>query len=199
MLQLRHVGPGRATGIAKRAFDGCKAKLTDHDTSDSSYHTKRPLSVSLGPRSATATPGQGPRAQSVHPATFKSTVGRTPSRPPPTSAAVAPTTTVTGPCGTTRTSNKVPGVVKVEGFQTLKLSAQPAATAPVVQPVVGSTTTPTVVKQKAMPTTRGGTPRPLAPVADPQRTTCSCTSRNQLMIRRRSNIGVIVRSKLRHD
>ena len=40
----------------------------------------------------------------------------------------------------------------LKGFQTLKLSAQPTATT-VAQPVVGSTTAPTLVKQKAMPTT----------------------------------------------
>ena len=88
------------------------------------------MSVSLGPRSATP----GPRSTSGirGPPDFSSTVGRTPSRPPPV--------TPTGPCGTAKTTNKVPGVVKVEeekvphkevrGFQPLKFSAQPSATVP---------------------------------------------------------------------
>ena len=83
-------------------------------------------------------------------------------KPPPTSAAP---TTPTRPCATTKTTNKVPGVVKVEDdevpktlrIQTLKLSAQPTA-ATRVQPMVGSTAAPRVVKQKAMPTMRGDTP-----------------------------------------
>ena len=44
-------------------------------------------------------------------ATFKGTVGRTSSRPPPTSAAPS---TPTRFCGIAKTNNKVPGVVKVE-------------------------------------------------------------------------------------
>ena len=103
--------------MARHAFDFFKPKLED-----SAYNLKRPLSVSLGPRSAT--PGSR----------FFS-----------------------GPGGTAKTTNKVPGVVKVEddevpnkdptGFQTRAACS-----------VVGSTTTPTVVKQKAMPTKRGDTP-----------------------------------------
>ena len=102
------VDPGRATRMAKRAFDGFKPRLEDHDTSDSAYNQKRPLSVSLGPRSA----APGPRFSSVTrdpPATFKGTVGRTSSHPPLASAAPV---TPTGPCGTAKTTNKVPGVVK---------------------------------------------------------------------------------------
>ena len=62
------VDPARATGMAKRAFQGFTPKLEDHDTSDSAYQQRRPLSLSLGPRSA----------------------------------------------GTAKTTNKIPGVVKVE-------------------------------------------------------------------------------------
>ena len=67
------VDPARATGMAKRAFQGFKPKLEDHDTSDSAYQQGRPLSLSLG----NATPG--PKSTSVirgPPATFSSTVGR---------------------------------------------------------------------------------------------------------------------------
>ena len=68
------VDPGRATGMAKRAFDGFKPRLEHHDTSDSPYHQRTPLSVPLGatpgPRSSTAL--RGP------PATFKGRVGRFP-------------------------------------------------------------------------------------------------------------------------
>ena len=59
-------------------------------------------------------------------------------------------------CGTTKTTNKVPGVVKLEepevpnkdpkGFQTLKLSA-PSTAVPVTQPLVGSTVASTAPKQ----------------------------------------------------
>ena len=125
------VDPGRATGIAQSAFQKFLPNVNDHDTSDSAYQQRRPLSVSVPPRSATP----GPRSTSVirgPPATFSSAVGRTSSRPPSTSA--APTTTTVGPYGATKTTNKVPGVVKQEepevpnkdlkGFQTLKLSAQ---------------------------------------------------------------------------
>ena len=114
-----------------------------------------------------ATPG--PRSTSSirgPPATFSNAVGRTSSRPPPTSA--APTTSTVGPCGTTKTTNKVPGVVKQEepevpnkdprGFQTLTLSAQSSSSAvPETQKpavVVG----PTTPKPKPMPVRRGDAP-----------------------------------------
>ena len=107
------VDPGRATNIAKRAFQKFLPNVNEHDTSDSAYQQRRPLSISVPPRSATS------------------------SRPPPTST--APTTSTIGPCGTTKTTNKVPGVVKQEEpevpykdpkiFQTLKLSAQSSSSA----------------------------------------------------------------------
>ena len=50
------VGQGRATGMAKRAFQNFKAKIKDHDMSDSAYQQRRQLSASLGPRSATPGP-----------------------------------------------------------------------------------------------------------------------------------------------
>ena len=37
--------------MAKRAFQGFKPKLEDHDTFDSAYQQRRPLSLSLRPRS----------------------------------------------------------------------------------------------------------------------------------------------------
>ena len=83
----------------------------DHDTSDSAYQQRRPLSVSVAPRSATP----GPRSTSAirgPPATFSSAVGRTSSRPPPTSSSHS--ISILGPCGTTKTTNKVPTVVKLE-------------------------------------------------------------------------------------
>ena len=55
------VDPGRATGMANRAFQNFKPKIEDHDTSASAYQRRRQLSVSLGPRSATP----GPRSTSV--------------------------------------------------------------------------------------------------------------------------------------
>ena len=127
----RDVDPGRATNIAKRAFERFLPSANDHDTSDSAYQQRRPLSVSVAPRSATP----GPRSTSATrgpPATFSSAAGRTSSRPPPTSSSHS--ISILGPCGTTKTTNKVPTVVKQEepevpdkelmGFQTLKLSAQ---------------------------------------------------------------------------
>ena len=153
------VDSARANGMAKRAFDGFKA------ASDSSYNQQQPFSVTWTQerydRAKVLYSSRGPPAL-----LFQGQVGRIFSWPPPTSA--APTNTLTGPCGTTKTTNKVPGVVKVEdddevpdkdpkGFQTLKLSAQPTA-ATTAQPVVGSTAAPTVVKHKAMPTTRDDTP-----------------------------------------
>ena len=99
-----------------------------------------------------ATPG--PRSTSVirgPPATFSSAVGRTSSRPPPTST--VHTTSTVEPCGTTKTTNKVLGVLKQEEtevpnkdpkkFQTLKLSAQSSSSAvpetqkPAVEVAVG--------------------------------------------------------------
>ena len=72
-----NVDPGRATGIAKRAFERFLPNVNYHDTSDSAYQ-QRPLSVSVPPR--------GPRSTSAirgPPATYSSAVGRTSSRPPP--------------------------------------------------------------------------------------------------------------------
>ena len=104
------VDPGRTTNIANRAFKGFLPSVNDHDTSDSAYQQRRPLSVSLPPRSVTP----GPRSTSAirkPPATFSSSAaGRTLSRPPPTRA--VPTTSTVGPCGSVETTNsKVPGVV----------------------------------------------------------------------------------------
>ena len=67
----RDVDPGRATNIAKRAFERFLPSADDHDTSDSAYQQRRPLSVSVAPRSATP----GPRSTSAirgPPATFSS-------------------------------------------------------------------------------------------------------------------------------
>ena len=97
----RDVDPGRATNIAKRAFERFLPSADDHDTSDSAYQQRRPLSVSVAPRSATP----GPRSRGP-PATFSSAVGRTSSRPPPTSSSHS--ISILGPCGTTKTTNKVP-------------------------------------------------------------------------------------------
>ena len=158
------VDDATATQIANRAFKNFKANVNEHDTSDSAYHQRRPLSVSLPPRSATP----GPRSTSSitgPPATFSSAVGRTSSRPPPTSAAP-------------KTTNKVPGVVKQEelevpnkdpeSFQTLKLSAQSSSSAvPETQKpavVVG----PTTPRPKPMLVRRGdafsGTSDPTQPM-----------------------------------
>ena len=65
-----------ATRIGQRALEKFKPNVNDHDTSDSAYQQRRPLSVSLPPRSATP----GPRSTSSirgPPATFSSAVGRT--------------------------------------------------------------------------------------------------------------------------
>ena len=118
---------------------------------------RRTRSATRGPRSTSSI--RGP------PATFSSAVGRTSSRPPP--ASTAPTTSTIGPCGTTKTTNKVPGVVKQEEpevankdqiFQTLKLSAQSSSSAvPETQKpavVVG----PTTPKPKPMPARRCDAP-----------------------------------------
>ena len=70
------VDPGRATNMANRAFQKFLPNVNDHDTSDSAYQQRRPLSVSLPPRSATP----GPRSTSAirgPPATYSSAVGRT--------------------------------------------------------------------------------------------------------------------------
>ena len=158
----RDVDPGRATNIAKRAFERFLPSADDHDTSDSAYQQRRPLSVSVAPRSATP----GPRSASAirgPPATFSSAVGRTSSRPPPTSSSHS--ISILGPCGTTKTTNKVPTVVKQEepevpnkefkGFQTLKLSAQSSSSvAPEAQrPAI--VTGPLTPKPKQMPVRRG--------------------------------------------
>ena len=92
--------------------------------------------MSLGPRGATP----GPLL------TFSSAVGS-----PPTSTAPV---TLTGPCGTTKTTNKAPGeeeevpYKECKGFQTATL---------VVQPTIGGATALLEPKQKAMPTKRGDT------------------------------------------
>ena len=101
--------------MAKRAFQKFKAKIGDHDTSASAYQQRRQELSALRPRSTSVIRGS--------PATF--------------SASAAPVTR-TGPYGTTKTTHKVPGVVKVEeeevsnkdpkAFQPLQLSAQPFAT-----------------------------------------------------------------------
>ena len=156
----REVDPGRATNIAKRAFERFLPSANDHDTSDSAYQQRRPLSVSVAPRSATP----GPRSTSAirgPPATFSSAVGRTSSRPPPTSSSHS--ISILGPCGTAKTTNKVPTLVKQEpevpnkeskGFQTLKLSAQSSSSvAPEAQKpaIVAGPLTP---KTKQMPVKR---------------------------------------------
>ena len=67
----REVDPGRATNIAKRAFERFLPSADDHDTSDSAYQQRRPLSVSVACRAATP----GPRSTSAirgPPATFSS-------------------------------------------------------------------------------------------------------------------------------
>ena len=56
-----NVDPGRVTGMAKRAFERFFLNVNDHDTSDSAYQRRRPLSVSVPPRSATP----GPRSTSA--------------------------------------------------------------------------------------------------------------------------------------
>ena len=132
-LQKREPCDGHeyATSIAERAFKKFLPNVNDHDTSDSAYQQRRPLSVSVAPRSATP----GPRSTSAirePPATFSSAAGRTSSRPPPTSSSHS--ISILGPCGAAKTTNKVPTSVKQEEpevpnkdpnkFQTLKLSAQ---------------------------------------------------------------------------
>ena len=65
-----------AVSVAKMAFKSFKPSANDHDTSDSAYQQRRPLSVSVAPRSATP----GPRSTSAirgPPATFSSAAGRT--------------------------------------------------------------------------------------------------------------------------
>ena len=47
------VDPGRATNIARRAFQKFLPNVNEHDTSDSAYQQRRPLSISVPPRSAT--------------------------------------------------------------------------------------------------------------------------------------------------
>ena len=157
----RSVDPGRATNIAERAFRNFLPNANDHDTSDSAYQQRRPLSVSVAPRSATP----GPRSTSAirgPPATFSSAAGRTSSRPRPTSS--SHTISIMGPCGTGKTTNKVPTAVKQEEpevpnkdpkkFQTLKLSAQSSSSvAPEAQkPAV--VTGPLTPKAKQMPVKR---------------------------------------------
>ena len=51
-----NVDDATATQMANRAFKNFLPNVTDHDTSDSAYQQRRPLSVSLPPRSATPSP-----------------------------------------------------------------------------------------------------------------------------------------------
>ena len=93
----RSVDPATATSIAERAFKKFLPHVNDHDTSDSAYQQRRPLSVSVAPGSATP----GPRSTSAirgPPATYSSAAGRTSSRPPPTSSSHS--ISILGPCGT---------------------------------------------------------------------------------------------------
>ena len=162
-----------AVSVAKMAFKSFKPSANDHDTSDSAYQQRRPLSVSVAPRSATP----GPRSTSAvrgPPATFSSAAGRTSSRPLPTS--VSHTTSIMGPCGTGKTTNKVPTAVKQEepevpnkefkGFQTLKLSAQSSPSVAPEAPKPAVVTGPLTPKAKQMPVRRGdvqGTSIPTQP------------------------------------
>ena len=167
-----------AVSVAKMVFLSFKPSANDHDTSDSAYQQRRPLSVSVAPRSATP----GPRSTSAvrgPPATFSSAAGRTSSRPPPTS--VSHTTSIMGPCGTGKTTNKVPIAVKQEepevpnkdrkGFQTLKLSAQssPSVAPEAQKPAV--VTGPLTPKAKQMLVRRGDVPQGTSIPTQPAYTT----------------------------
>ena len=158
----RSVDPATATSIAERAFKKFLPNVNDHDTSDSAYQQRRPLSVSVAPRSATP----GPRPTSAirgPPATFSSAAGRTSSRPPPTSSSHS--ISILGPCGTAKTTNKVPTSVKQEepevpnkdpkGFQTLKLSAQSSSSVAPDAQKPSIVTGPLTPKAKQMPVRRG--------------------------------------------
>ena len=158
----RSVDPATATSIAERAFKKFLPNVNDHDTSDSAYQQRRPLSVSVAPRSATP----GPRSTSAirgPPATFSSAAGRTSSRPPPTSSSHS--ISILGPCGTAKTTNKVPTSVKQEepevpnkdpkGFQTLKLSAQSSSSVAPDAQKPSIVTGPLTPKAKQMPVRRG--------------------------------------------
>ena len=61
------VDPGRATNMAKRAFQKFLPNVNEHDTSDSAYQQRRPLSISAPPRSATPGPRSTSSRQSVGP------------------------------------------------------------------------------------------------------------------------------------
>ena len=160
--KCREMDTPTATRIGQRALERFKPNVNDHDTSDSAYQQRRPLSVSLPPRGVTPGPISTSSIRGP-PATFSSAVGRTSSRPPPTS--IAPTTSTVGPCGTVKTTNKVPGLVKQEepevpnkdpkNFQTLKLSAQSSSSAgpgPQSEAIAMGPITP---KPKPMPVRRG--------------------------------------------
>ena len=72
--KCREMDTPTATRIGQRALERFKPNVNDHDTSDSAYQQRRPLSVSLPPRSVTP----GPRSTSSirgPPATFSSAVG----------------------------------------------------------------------------------------------------------------------------
>ena len=68
-----------ATRVGQRALERFKPNVNDHDTSDSAYQQRRPLSVSLPPRSVTPAPRSTSSIRGP-PATFSSAVGRTSSK-----------------------------------------------------------------------------------------------------------------------
>ena len=96
----RDVDPGRATDIAKRAFGRFLPSANDHDTSDSAYQQRRPLSVSVAP--GALRPGRG------LPQPLGDLLQLSQVQP------LKPLQQAFGPCGTTKTTNKVPTVVKQE-------------------------------------------------------------------------------------
>ena len=136
------VDPGRATGMAKRAFQDYKARLErleDHDTSTSDSLPAEEAIVCVT-WTQERYPGQGPPQSSESHLQFSQVqlgghqVGL-----------------LLPPAQHRSPLHKDPKV-----FQPLKLSAQSTAT-PLVQPVVGTITGPIAPKQKAMPTKRGDT------------------------------------------
>ena len=130
--------------------------------------------MSVAPRSARP----GPRSTSAirgPPATFSSAAGRTSSRPPPTSSSHS--ISILGPCGTAKTTNKVPTSVKQEepeipnkdrkGFQTLKLSAQSSSSVAPDAQKPSIVTGPLTPKAKQMPVRRGEPTPPPSGVVEP--------------------------------